>query len=138
MFYQVVIIALITFIYGSSQTESATIDTTSNYQSRSFFNKYAVIVFYTCHPINLNKTFSNNLGNTIPTFEDSTCPENYPDNHFCIAVTFPNSAKDMLILTKVPGTSIFEGFLKEDDDVSVVMIDTPATKKRMVIMNMVL
>ena len=71
----------------------------------------------------------------MPHFEDSTCPENYPDSHFCIVVTFPNSAKDMLILTIVPGTSIFEGFLEEDDEVSVVMIDTPATKKRMVIMD---
>ena len=71
----------------------------------------------------------------MPTFEDSKCPENYLDYHFCIAVTFPNSAKDMLILIKVPGTSIFEGFLQDDDEVSVVMIDTPATKKRMVIIN---
>ena len=61
----------------------------------------------------------------------------YSDDHFCIEVTFPNSAKDVLILTKVPGTSIFEGVLQEDDEVSVVMIDTPATKKRMVIINMV-
>ena len=72
----------------------------------------------------------------MPIFEDSTCPENYPDSNFCIAVTFPNLAKDLLILSKVPGTSIFEGFLQKDDEVSVVMIDTPATKKRMVTMNM--
>ena len=72
----------------------------------------------------------------MPTFEDSICPKSYSYNYFCIGVAFPNSAKDMLILTKVPGTSIFEGFLQEDDEVSVVMIDTPATKKRMVIMNM--
>lgn len=72
----------------------------------------------------------------MPTFEDSTCPENYPDNYFCIGVNFPNSAKDMLILTKLSGTSIFEGFLREDDEVPVVMIDTPATRKRMVTMKM--
>merc|ERR1712227_698173 len=89
-------------MYGSSQIESATIDTKSN---------------------------------TMPTFEDSPCPGNYPDDDFCIVVTFPNSAKDMLVLTKVPGTSIFEGFLQEDDEVSVVIIDTPATKKRMINFN---
>ena len=44
----------------------------------------------------------------------------------------PNKVMDFLILTSMPKTSIYEGFLQGDKDVSVVMIDTPMTKKRMV------
>ena len=69
----------------------------------------------------------------MPKFKESACPEDNGD--VCITVMFPNSVEDLLILTQVPRTSIFEGYLQEDNQVPVVMIDTPLTKKRMVIMN---
>ena len=51
----------------------------------------------------------------------------------CIKVTFPNQLEDVLVLTRMGETSsIYEGFLKEDNDVRVVMIDTPTTRSRLV------
>ena len=49
-----------------------------------------------------------------------------------IKVIFSNSEEDILILTQVPGTSIYEGHLQDDYDVPVVLIDIPLTKKRLV------
>ena len=44
----------------------------------------------------------------------------------------PNSEKDMLVLAQVPGTSIYEGYLGNELDVPVVLIDVPSTNKRVV------
>ena len=44
----------------------------------------------------------------------------------------PNSEKDMLVLAQVPGTSIYEGYLRNEVDVPVVLIDVPSTNKRVV------
>ena len=49
-----------------------------------------------------------------------------------IKVIFSNSEEDILILTQVPGTSIYEGHLQDDYEVPVVLIDIPMTKKRLV------
>ena len=67
----------------------------------------------------------------MPIFEDATCPDNTGD--LCIAVFFPNSVEDMVILSQVSGTSIYEGYLLDDNEVPVVMIDIPLNKDRMVI-----
>ena len=66
----------------------------------------------------------------MPTFEESTCSDNAGD--ICIEVIFPNGVIDILILTQMPKTSIYEGFLQGDTDVGVVMIDSPMAEKRMV------
>ena len=73
------------------------------------------------------------LGDAMPIFEDSTCPEDNGD--ICISVVFPSLIEDLLILTQVKDTSIYEGYLRDDDEVSAVLIDTPLTKKRMVNIN---
>ena len=70
------------------------------------------------------------LDNPMPAFEDSTCPQDNGD--LCVSVKFSNSIEDLMILTQVPNTSIYEGYLREDNDVSVLLIDTPLTHKRMV------
>ena len=70
----------------------------------------------------------------MPSFEDSGCPGSHGD--LCISVTFPNLKRDMLVLSKVSENySIYEGFLKEDNEISVLVIDITLTKKRMVITN---
>ena len=76
-----------------------------------------------------------NVDNPMPAFEDSTCPQDNGD--LCVSVKFSNSIEDLMILTKEPGTSIYEGYLRNDNEVSVLLIDTPLTQKRMVIINQV-
>lgn len=49
-----------------------------------------------------------------------------------IKVTFANSVEDILILSQIPGTSIYEGYLQKDHEAPVLLIDTPVTKKRLV------
>ena len=60
------------------------------------------------------------------------CPDDTPLGKLCFGVVFPNSVEDMMILTQVVGTSIYEGTLRDDSDVSVVLIDVPFNNKRMV------
>ena len=60
-------------------------------------------------------------------------PEDFPENpDLCVEVVMPNSEKDMLVLAQVPGTSIYEGYLGNELDVPVVLIDVPSTNKRVV------
>ena len=77
----------------------------------------------------------------MPAFKDTPCPEeedlpgDLPKNpDLCVEVLLPNLDKDMLILSLVPGTSIYEGYLRNEIDVPVILIDVPSTKKRMVSM----
>ena len=67
----------------------------------------------------------------MPTFEEVTCTNQLLAD-ICIKVSFPNSLVDVLILTKMGETHIFEGFLQEDTDVRAVMINTPSEKTRLV------
>ena len=71
----------------------------------------------------------------MPAFESSVDCQNIGEDKadLCVGVKFPNSIKDMLILTQVSGTSIYEGYLGDENEVPVVLIDTPLTNKRMVI-----
>ena len=80
---------------------------------------------------------------SMPVFQDAACPENaklpkdrpedFPENpDLCVEVLMPNSEKDMLVLARVPGTSIYEGYLGNELDVPVVLIDVPSTNKRVV------
>ena len=82
-------------------------------------------------------------GPSNPVFQDAVCPENaklpkdrpedFPENpDLCVEVVMPNSEKDMLVLAQVPGTSIYEGYLRNEVDVPVVLIDVPSTNKRVV------
>ena len=66
----------------------------------------------------------------MPKFEESPCIDDAGD--ICIKVSFPNEVMDILILTQMPKTSIYEGFLQGDKEVGVVMIDAPSAKTRMV------
>ena len=66
----------------------------------------------------------------MPKFEESPCIDDAGD--ICIKVSFPNGVMDILILTQLPKTSIYEGFLQGDKEVGVVMIDAPRAKTRMV------
>ena len=79
----------------------------------------------------------------MPVFQDAACPENgklpkdlpedFPENpDLCVEVLMPNSEKDMLVLSQVLGTSIYEGYLRNEVDVPVVLIDVPSTNKRVV------
>ena len=52
--------------------------------------------------------------------------------NLCIGIVFPNGVEDMVILMPLPGTSIYEGTLRDDSEVSVVLIDIPFSNKRMV------
>ena len=77
----------------------------------------------------------------MPAFKDTPCPEDedlagdLPQNpDLCVEVLLPNLDKDMLVLSLIPGTSIYEGYLRNEKDVSVILIDVPSTKKRMVCM----
>ena len=70
------------------------------------------------------------VDDSMPTFKDLPSPRDKGDIR--IQVAFSNFVEDILILTQVPGTSIFEGHLQDDYEVPVVLIDTPSTKKRLV------
>ena len=67
----------------------------------------------------------------MPNFEEIACTHQLLAD-ICITVSFPNGLVDILILTKIGATPIFEGFLQEDTDVRAVMIDTPSEKTRLV------
>jgi len=68
----------------------------------------------------------------MPSFEDKPCSL----FDWCIEVTFPNGVVDMLLLTRdSPTSSIYEGSLEGDEEVGVVLIDTPSTGKRLINFN---
>ena len=82
----------------------------------------------------------------MPVFQDAACPENaklpkdfpedFPENpDLCVEVFMPNLEEDMLVLSQVPGTSIYEGCLRNEVDVSVVLIDVPLTKRIIILIN---
>ena len=65
----------------------------------------------------------------MPSFEEQPCSL----FDMCIKVTFPNGVVDNLLLTRdSPTSSIYEGTLEGDEEVTVVLIDTPSTGKRLV------
>ena len=69
----------------------------------------------------------------MPSFEDSTCPSDIPEGGLCIKVNFPDDTEDLMILFRTSETSfIFEGYLQEDEDVTITLIDTPAANTRFV------
>ena len=68
----------------------------------------------------------------MPSFKDADCPVEYVAD-VCIQVTFPNKKTDFLILQKISmASSTYDGFLKGDEDVGVVLIDVPMRKKQLV------
>ena len=67
----------------------------------------------------------------MPNFEEIACTHQLLADTY-IKVSFSNGLVDILILTKIGATPIFEGFLQEDTDVRAVMIDTPSEKTRLV------
>ena len=75
------------------------------------------------------------IDNSHPVFEDTPCPDDTPLGKFCVGVVFPNSVEDIMILNQIAGTSIYEGTLRDDSEVSVVLIDVPFNNKRMVRLN---
>ena len=68
----------------------------------------------------------------MPSFMNADCPVEYVAD-MCIQVAFPNQRTDLLILQKISLTSsTYDGFLKGDKDVGVVLIDVPMKKKQFV------
>jgi len=58
----------------------------------------------------------------MPIFEDVTCEHELLAN-LCIKVTFPDKIEDVLVLTRMGAdATLYEGFLQEDNDVTVVLI----------------
>ena len=75
----------------------------------------------------------------MPAFKDTPCPGDedlagdLPKNaDLCVEVLLPNLGKDMLVLSLIHGTSIYEGYLRNEKDVPVILIDVPSTKRRVV------
>ena len=89
-----------------------------NYNSR--WSCYYLLILFT--PL---------VDNAMPNFEEIACTHQLLADT-CIKVSFSNGLVDILILTKIGATPIFEGFLQEDTDVRAVMIDTPSEKTRLV------
>ena len=74
----------------------------------------------------LDKLFCDyEIGDTMPVFQDELCPFGLAAIK-CIQVTFSNGIIDFLILTQLStDSSIYEGYLAKEKDVSAVMIETP-------------
>ena len=72
----------------------------------------------------------------MPSFQDITCPNNLPESvevaDRCTEVSFPDGTKDVIILARVGNSSIYDGVLQQDEDVSVLVIDTAQTHHRTV------
>ena len=67
----------------------------------------------------------------MPSFEEKACAKPSKTS-LCIQVTFPNGMVDLMILKRT-SSSVYEGQLKDDSDVGVVMINSPGEQKRLVI-----
>ena len=68
----------------------------------------------------------------LPTFQDDECP---PDLglDLCVKVVFPNGMEDMLLLARdSPNSTVYEGIVMGEEDVSVVLIDAPEDDERIV------
>ena len=69
---------------------------------------------------------------SLPSFRNVTCEEGY-SNSKCIEVTFANSKTDVLELKRPnPNQAIYEGNLKDESDVCVMMTEVPVSRKRSV------
>jgi len=106
----------------------------------------AILGLFVLAPGYLDCASTGNISPSNPVFQDAACPENaklpkdrpedFPENpDLCVEVVMPNSEKDMLVLAQVPGTSIYEGYLRNEVDVPVVLIDVPSTNKRVINFN---
>jgi len=106
----------------------------------------AILGLFVLAPGYLDCASTGNINPSKPVFQDAACPENamlpkdrpedFPENpDLCVEVVMPNSEKDMLVLAQVPGTSIYEGYLRNEVDVPVVLIDVPSTNKRVINFN---
>ena len=61
----------------------------------------------------------------MPCFQDHHCPSGLVATK-CIQVTYSNGLLDLLVLTRISNeSSIYEGYLTNETDVGVVMIETP-------------
>ena len=69
----------------------------------------------------------------MPTFEETDCPSDFSAADMCIKVSFPNGIDDVMIMTRMHEEStMYDGFLHQDEDVSVIVIDTLHTHHRLV------
>ena len=67
--------------------------------------------------------FVHSAGNILPTFDEILCPNNITATK-CLQVTFSNELIDLLVLNRLSTkSSIYEGYLADDTDVGVVMIE---------------
>ena len=74
----------------------------------------------------------------MPTFEETDCPSDFSAADMCIKVYFPNGNDDVMILTRMHEEStMYDGFLQQDEDVSIIVIDTPQTHHRLVYMQFI-
>ena len=68
----------------------------------------------------------------LPTFEDEECPPAFGFD-LCVKVVFPNGMEDMLLLARdSPNSTVYEGIVMGEEDVSVVLIDAPEDGERIV------
>ena len=100
-------------------------------------------------------TILPHLDHPMPTFQETDCPLDFPaaieaiiDDvdeavdlpaaDMCIKVSFPNGNDDVMILTRMHEEStMYDGFLQQDEDVSIIVIDTPQTHHRLVNMQFI-
>ena len=69
----------------------------------------------------------------MPTFEETDCPSEFSAADMCIKVSFSNGNDDVMILTRMQEEStMYDGYLQQDEDVSIIVIDTPQTHHRLV------
>jgi len=69
----------------------------------------------------------------MPTFEETDCSSDFSAADMCIKVYFPNGNDDVMILTRMHEEStMYDGFLQQDEDVSIIVIDTPQTHHRLI------
>lgn len=52
----------------------------------------------------------------------------------CIQATFPNGNESILVTKPIPATSILEGYVLGDKYIKTLIIDTPKTKKRLILL----
>ena len=74
----------------------------------------------------------NYRNNSMPVFNEIKCPTNI--GFVCLKVTFPSNATKVLVTKPIPGTSIFEGFVFEDNHTKTVIVGTPKTSKVLILL----
>ena len=131
---------------------------TLNYISNAL-NIFGKLCFVYLHIVNIDISpiFLGDIRPINATFIKTTCPKDLDPSTLttspptgtippigppstgriitlCITVIFPNAVED-LIITRKSSRTIYEGYLKEEKDVPVLIIDVPVRNTMMVMIN---